>query len=69
MLKKHNNQMTESAIREMSHEELIQAVIRLLNVRHVEADDWRGAVYLPDELADAFRNRLRMSNATGEARP
>jgi hypothetical protein len=58
MLKKHNNQMTESAIREMSHEELIQAVIRLLNVEHVEADGWRGAVYLPDELADAFRNRL-----------
>lgn len=59
MLSKHNDLMTEEKIRAMSHEELIDAVIRLINVKSVDAQNYFGAVYLPDELADAFRERNR----------
>ena len=50
--------MTEEAIRKLSHEELIQAVLRMLNVESVNAKDWLGKVYVADQLADAFRDRL-----------
>ena len=41
----------------MSHEELINAVLRLMNVKEVKAEDYLGAVFLPDDLADTFRGR------------
>ena len=49
--------MTEESVSKMSHEELLSAVIRLLNVKEVPADGWQGQILLPDHLADAFRNR------------
>ena len=58
MLKNHNDEMTEERIRAMSHDELVQAVIRMLNVEYEEAEQWRGAVCIPDKLADAFRGVL-----------
>ena len=57
MVKEHNSEMRESKIREMSHEELIEAVIRMFSVEAVNSEEWRGAVYLPDQLADAFRGK------------
>lgn len=57
MLKNHNDKMTEEAIRKLSHEELVQAVLRMINVKSVNAQDWLGVVYIPDQLADAFRGR------------
>lgn len=50
--------MTEEAIRKLSHEELVQAVLRMVNVEPVNAKDWVGKVYVADQLADAFRGRL-----------
>lgn len=47
----------EEDIRKMSHEELIEAVLRAFKVREIRAEDYHGGALLPDELADAFRNR------------
>jgi hypothetical protein len=58
MLKTHNSEMTEEMIRKLSHEELVQAVLRMVNVEPVNAQDWLGKVYVADQLADAFRGRL-----------
>jgi len=50
--------MTEESIRKMSHDELVKAVVRVLNVAPVMSQNWHGHVLLEDNLADAFRNRL-----------
>jgi DNA-directed RNA polymerase delta subunit len=57
MLLNNYSNITEEKIRSMSHEELINAVLRLMNVKEVKAEDYLGAVFLPDDLADAFRGR------------
>lgn len=57
MLIKGYDRISEEVIRSMSHEELIEAVLRMFNVREENAENWRGSVYLPDDLADAFRAR------------
>ena len=49
--------ITEDEIRYMSHNDLIEAVLRMLSVKEESAKDWNGYILLPDELADAFRNR------------
>lgn len=49
--------LKEDDIRKLSHEELIQSVLRLFKVREIQCQDWYGSGLLPDELADAFRNR------------
>ena len=50
--------LSEKNIREMTHEELIQAVLRMFHVREIRCQDYMGSGLLPDELADAFRNLL-----------
>lgn len=50
--------ITEKEIRDMSHEQLVEAVIRLLKVEQVRANVFYGACLLPDSLADAFRGRV-----------
>lgn len=57
MLKNHNSEMTEASIRAMSHEQLIEAVIRMLNVPYENAATWHGQICVPDNLCDAFRNK------------
>lgn len=49
--------MLENDVRTMSHEELVQAVLRLFSVPTQKCEDWNGDCYIPDELADAFRGR------------
>ena len=49
--------LKEEDVRKLSHEELIQAVLRLFKVREIQCQDWIGTGLLADELADAFRNR------------
>lgn len=52
------NGITPSDIDNMSHEELKQAVKRLIQVSCVDCQDYLGDCLLPDTLADAFRDRL-----------
>lgn len=49
--------LTEEEIKRMSHDELVEAVLRLMKVRSVDSQGWFGNVLINDELADAFRNR------------
>lgn len=49
--------LKEEDIRKLSHEELIQAVLRMFKVPNIACQNWLGEGLLPDELADAFRNR------------
>lgn len=57
MLLNSYNGLTEEDIRKLSHEELIQAVLRTFKVPKIQCQNWFGDGLLPDELADAFRNR------------
>jgi hypothetical protein len=50
--------LSEDSIRNMSHENLIYAVLRMFQVREIKCEQYRGAGLLPDELADAFRGRV-----------
>ncbi len=48
--------LNEEAIRKMTHEELIQAVLNMFRLtKMVKAEDYIGDVVLPDAIADAFR--------------
>ncbi len=49
--------LSEDEVRAMSYDELVEAVLRMFKVYERPAENWFGPVYLPDELADAFRNR------------
>lgn len=49
--------LSEEEIRNMSHEELVEAVLRLLKVKDVQCENHYGSALLSDNLADAFRNR------------
>lgn len=49
----HN--MSIDDIKAMNHDELVEAVIRLTNVKMVNCEDWIGSCLIPDQLADAFR--------------
>ena len=61
MLIKHNDEMTIDKIVEMDKDSLQEAVIRMLSVKPVRfingLGGYNGEVYLPDDLADAFRGR------------
>ena len=60
MLKTNYNLLDEESIRSMSKEDLQNAVVRMFSVyshQFAETDSWIGEFYLPDQLADAFRNR------------
>jgi hypothetical protein len=48
--------MGEKEIREMSHDKLVEAVVRLIKVKEIRCQHYRGAGYLPEHLADAFLN-------------
>lgn len=50
--------ITEAKIRAMSHDDLIEAVLRMMKVSEIKCQDWYGAGLIPDQLADAFRGRL-----------
>ena len=52
------SEITESEIRAMSHRKLLAAVLRMMNVETVKAQDYLGSALLPDDLADAFRGRI-----------
>jgi len=41
----------------MSHENLINAVLRMFRVQEIKCEQYMGAGLLPDELADAFRGK------------
>lgn len=47
--------LSEKDIREMPHDKLVEAVIRLVKVQEIRCQNYRGAGYLPEDLADAFR--------------
>ena len=57
MLLNNYDQITEEHIRALTHEELIQAVLRLLRTEEIQCEDWLGPGLIPDHLADAFRDR------------
>ena len=48
--------ISESDIRSLSHEDLVQAVLRMTSVNSVRAEDWVGSVYPCGHPADAFRS-------------
>lgn len=53
--------LDDSSIINMPHDKLVEAVLRITNMgfhQFGEADSYRGAFLLPDEIADAFRNRI-----------
>lgn len=47
--------ITEEEIRSLSHEELIQAVIRMTEVRYYWTEE--GDLLVPREVAEAFRDK------------
>lgn len=49
--------LKEEDIRKLSHEELIQAVLRTFSCRTINCQDWFGTAYGLDDIADAFRGR------------
>ena len=51
------DELTDEVVRAMPIEELQNAVIRMLKVECVNADDYNGFVLIPDKMADAFRGR------------
>jgi hypothetical protein len=52
------SEITEEEIRAMPHDKLVEAILRLMKVDMVLAQNHRGAALLPDDLADAFRGRV-----------
>jgi hypothetical protein len=58
MILNNYNGITEKEIREMTHEQLIQAVIRMLSLAEINAVEIYGKCIPIDNVADAFRNRI-----------
>jgi len=50
--------LSETDIRALSHEELIEVVLHMLDVDVVKAEDYIGSVVLVDSVVDALRNRI-----------
>lgn len=49
----------ERDIRDMSKEDLQEAVIRILSVKSDTCETWHGQMYSMDKIADAFRGFLQ----------
>jgi len=47
--------LSEKEIRAMPHDKLVEAVVRLIKVQEIRCQHYRGAGYLPEDFADAFR--------------
>ena len=51
------NGLSECEIRTMSHEQLVQMVLRVVNMEAKECSEWRGSCLLMDDVADELRGR------------
>lgn len=61
MLAQGYDGLHDTDIRAMSHEQLVEAVLRLTHVHEHcfdKSSSWSGFFLLPDDLADAFRGRV-----------
>ncbi len=67
MLKTDYSELSKESIMKMSESEAKEALIRATKVRYVNAEHWIGKVIIPDELADAIRNRGDMVEPEGVA--
>lgn len=59
MILNNYDQITEEEIRQLSKEELVQAILRVLTLEpRGYSAFWDDSCYLRDDIADAFRGRI-----------